>query len=565
MATEAQDTAARPGARLAPGTVLADRYQLESILGAGSFGVVWRARHVHLRTEHAVKLFDPLPGANHRDTRARFLLEARVTAHLRSAHLARVSDYGLHGEMPFLVMELLHGISLRGRIDEQAARRQALAPAEAARIVRHIAEALGAAHAAGVVHRDLKPENVFLADQAGYSIAKVLDFGIAKWSIDDSARVTATHTVMGTPHYMSPEQFGSARDVDQRADLWSLGVIAFECLTGQVPFPGNTLIDVAFKVCKEGPLVASQIANVPAGFDAWFARATALGPQHRFSSALEMADALEQICVPQASVERSSLPPSTAAPLAPEASPGDSHSGGDTPAPAVNDSLRRPTGARRRRSLLALGLGATFALVALASALSPSPPEGDAVATGSEGRRQAPLEQRVNVDAGVVTPSDPARLQAAEERAGPGDSPSLAPATGATTMGSLDSSAIQLTVQRYRSSLSRGCWQPAMSARAPGAPVNVQLSVEISVEPSGHVDAVSGTDPSGYPGLVRCIQSRILGWRFPQASAATRASVTLAFSEADGAPASAPSKRADCAEPYWVDSSGIRRLKADCR
>ncbi|MEO8180725.1 MAG: serine/threonine-protein kinase [Deltaproteobacteria bacterium] len=306
----------RPGASLRPGTLLADRYRIESIVGAGAFGVVWRARHVHLETECAVKLFDPPLGADAQDAGARFLQEARVTARLRCPYVAQVFDYGVHEQMPFLVLELLRGTSLAGRLRVLREQGRRLPPAETARVIRHVAEALVVAHAARVVHRDLKPENIFLVGEGERHVAKVLDFGIAKWSADASPGMTTTRTLMGTAHYMSPEQFESARQVDHRADLWSLGVIAFECLTGRVPFPGNSFIDVAFKVCKEGPLVASQLAPVPAGFDAWFARATALGREHRFASALEQAQALERVCsdaaAPAARPKASSLPPLTA-------------------------------------------------------------------------------------------------------------------------------------------------------------------------------------------------------------------------------------------------------------
>ncbi|MET0411912.1 MAG: serine/threonine-protein kinase [Polyangiaceae bacterium] len=279
-----------------PGTVLAERYRLESILGQGAFGVVWKARHVHLDTECAVKLLDPPPGLDPQDTTPRFLREARVMARLKCPYVAQVFDYGMHERMPFLVLELLHGTNLGAHLRRKTVPGQGLPWAETARLIRNVSEALQLAHAERVVHRDLKPDNIFLVRDGDAQVAKVLDFGIAKWSTDVSPGMTTTSTVMGTAHYMSPEQFESARHVDHRADLWSLGVIAFECLTGVLPFPGGTFIDVAFRVCKQGPLVASKIAVVPSGFDAWFARSTALQREHRFGSALEQAEALEYVC-----------------------------------------------------------------------------------------------------------------------------------------------------------------------------------------------------------------------------------------------------------------------------
>jgi serine/threonine-protein kinase len=281
---------------LQPGTVLADRYRIEAILGAGGFGVVWRAQHVHLDTDCAVKFFDPPPGADPQEAGARFLQEARVMARLKCPNVAQVFDYGVHEGMPFLVLELLRGNTLGVELRALREQGRRLGAQETALVVRHVAEALQLAHAARVVHRDLKPDNIFLVREDEKLLVKVLDFGIAKWSTEGAPGMTTSRIVMGTAHYMSPEQFESARSVDHRSDLWSLGVIAFECLTGQLPFPGETFIDVAFRVCRQGPLVASEIAEVPAGFEAWFARATALGREYRFASALEQAEALERVC-----------------------------------------------------------------------------------------------------------------------------------------------------------------------------------------------------------------------------------------------------------------------------
>jgi serine/threonine protein kinase len=351
MAEEAPPYAERLGARLAPGTLLAERYCIESILGAGAFGVVWRARHVHLETECAVKLFEPQLDADPPAAGARFLQEARVMARLKCPYVAQVFDYGVHQGLPFLVLELLPGKSLASHLDARREQGGRLTPAETARVIRNVAEALHVAHGARVVHRDLKPSNIVLVPEGERYVAKVLDFGIAKWSTDAAPSMTTTRTVMGTPHYMSPEQFESARQVDHRADLWSLGVIAFECLTGQLPFPGASFIDVAFKVCKEGPLVASALGAVPAGFDAWFARATAQRREHRFASALAQAEALEQLCA--------AAPELAAASSATRSlSANEQH--------AATHTLRNARPALRRRTFWTLWLGAAclFALTA---------------------------------------------------------------------------------------------------------------------------------------------------------------------------------------------------------
>jgi serine/threonine protein kinase len=193
-------------------------------------------------------------------------------------------------------MELLHGISLARHLDAHQDQGRRLSAAETAQLVRHVARALILAHRARIVHRNLSPANIFLVPEGASFVAKVLDFGVAKWSTEPAPGSGTAYTLLGTAHYVSPEQFENARNVNHRADLWSLGVIAFECLTGQVPFPGESYIDVAFRVCKQGPLVASELANVPTGFDAWFARATARAREERFASALELAEALDGIC-----------------------------------------------------------------------------------------------------------------------------------------------------------------------------------------------------------------------------------------------------------------------------
>jgi len=161
----------------------------------------------------------------------------------------------------------------------------------------HVSRALSRAHENGVVHRDLKPENIFIVRNDDEEIAKVLDFGIAKSQGSlgaDSA--TRTGAVMGTPYYMSPEQISGAKNVDFRADLWALGVIACECLTGRRPFEAESVGGLALRICVEPLPQPSILAAVPAGFDGWFERAVARDPSLRFNSARELAEQLRQVC-----------------------------------------------------------------------------------------------------------------------------------------------------------------------------------------------------------------------------------------------------------------------------
>ncbi len=302
-------------AQLAPGAILGDKYRLVAHLGAGGMGTVWRAQHLQLQSEVAVKIVQET-ALSSPDALARFLREPQSAAALRSPHVVHIMDYGVHHGAPFIVMELLVGETLSDR-QRRVGR---LAPAETARVVTHVARAIARAHEAGVVHRDLKPDNVFLVRNADDEIAKVLDFGIAKVADAGPESVgpeTRTGMVLGTPYYMSPEQARGQRAVDHRADLWSLGVIAYECMTGHRPFESHTLADLMVKICAEPLPVPSTVAAVPQGFDAWFQRATQRDPEQRFQSALEMADALRRL-IPDAATTAAGEATLAAAQVAPQ-------------------------------------------------------------------------------------------------------------------------------------------------------------------------------------------------------------------------------------------------------
>ena len=254
-------------------------------------GTIWRAEHLILQAPVAVKLIDRdiVPDD---DKVARFLREAKAAAALRSPHVVQILDYGMDEGSPFIVMELLEGENLAQRLKRVGR----LSAADTVRIATHVGRAIGRAHEAGIVHRDLKPENVFLVHNEDEEIAKVLDFGVAK--IDglgtEGAR-TRTGSILGTPYYMSPEQAQGNKAVDHRSDLWSLGVIAFECLTGKRPFWSDGLGDLVLQICVRDIPVPSQVASVPLGFDEWFARAVHREPDQRFQSAREMTDALRDV------------------------------------------------------------------------------------------------------------------------------------------------------------------------------------------------------------------------------------------------------------------------------
>src|SRR4051812_23766928 len=229
--------------------VLVGRYRLDERLGAGGMGSIWRAYHLVLQAPVAVKLIDR-EHVPDEETLGRFMREAQSAATLRSPHVVQILDYGVDDKLPFIVMELLDGENLAQRLR----RLGRLGSADTARIVTHIGRAVARAHEAGIVHRDLKPENVFLIRNEDEEIAKVLDFGVAKVSVSELGQEgsrTRTGSILGTPYYMSPEQAQGNKAVDTRSDLWSLGVIAFECLTGKRPFYSEGLGDLVLQIRSE--------------------------------------------------------------------------------------------------------------------------------------------------------------------------------------------------------------------------------------------------------------------------------------------------------------------------
>jgi serine/threonine protein kinase len=273
------------------GRILAGKYRLESELGRGGMGSVWRAEHIELRSPVAVKLIDPAL-AETREGQSRFLREARAAGSLRSSHVVSVFDYGVDGATPFLVMELLEGESLATRLE----RRGKLTLAETQAIVRQVARGLAKAHAASIVHRDLKPENIFITNEGDTELVKVLDFGIAKVGANVAVSVqTQTGMVLGTPFYMSPEQAEGRRELDARSDIWSFGVIVYECLLGSKPFDGDNLAQIILAICVEPLPVPSHFAVVPAGFDEWFARVTERRLERRCPTIQELAESFDRV------------------------------------------------------------------------------------------------------------------------------------------------------------------------------------------------------------------------------------------------------------------------------
>jgi serine/threonine-protein kinase len=276
-------------APVAVGDVVARKYRVDRVLGQGGMGVVVAATDTQLDRRVAIKFL--LPDAmKNADVVTRFAREARAAAKIHSEHVARVIDVGeLDTGAPYMVMEYLEGRDLADRIRAPPA----VPVADAARYVLQACEALAEAHAAGIVHRDLKPANLFLAQRPDHTVSvKVLDFGISKAPVDGGG-ITSTQAVMGSPHYMSPEQLMSAKHVDPRSDVWSLGVVLYETLAGMPPFQGETMPEIVAQILQSPtPSVRAVRTDVPAELEAVVVRCMAKDPGARFADVAELARAL---------------------------------------------------------------------------------------------------------------------------------------------------------------------------------------------------------------------------------------------------------------------------------
>jgi eukaryotic-like serine/threonine-protein kinase len=277
-----------------PGNVVGRRYRLERMLVQGGMGSVWKAHHISLNAPVAIKFISPLV-AEDGEAIGRFMLEAQSAAALRSSHIVQVFDFGLDDGVPFIAMELLQGESLAERLR----RRGALSAHETGRILSQVARGIHYAHALGIVHRDLKPDNIFITTEADQEVVKVLDFGVAKATGRElhgqSSATTRAGTLVGSPYYVSPEQAEGERDIDHRSDLWALGIIAFECLTGRRPFESESLAGLLVKICTQPSPRPSTFGVTLAGFDGWFLRTTEKRREGRFQSVRDMIDAYAKL------------------------------------------------------------------------------------------------------------------------------------------------------------------------------------------------------------------------------------------------------------------------------
>lgn len=297
-----------------PGKRVTEQVELVRRIGSGAMGTVWEAVNLALDTQVAVKFLSREIVDADPSVFARFKREASIAAKIRSPHAVQIFEYGvLDEEQPYIVMELLAGESLEARIAQAP-----LPIAQTATVVAQTAEVLGRAHRLGIVHRDIKPENLFLID-SGYDVfIKVLDFGIAKQTAGPNmSSMTQTGALMGTPYYMSPELIQSAKGATPLADLWALAVVAYQALTGAVPFDAETVGGVLVAIAAGAFEPPSTFApHLPPELDAWFARALNPDPDVRFATAEEMALAFSEVTGAPPRTSQVSLPSWDAAPTA---------------------------------------------------------------------------------------------------------------------------------------------------------------------------------------------------------------------------------------------------------
>lgn len=289
---------------------LVGKYRVESLIGQGGMAAVYRGVHLELGQRVAIKTL-LLSCAEDDRLVERFFREARTIAKIQSRHVARVFDIGRleSTEAPYIVLELLDGQDLGKELEA----RGVLPIPTAVDYVIQATEGLARAHALGIVHRDVKPSNLFLTRESdGRETVKVIDFGIAKQVATDGYKLTTTSEVFGSPQYMAPEQIRASQGVDARADLWALGIVLYELLTGASAFAGTSVLELAGSILHSSPTpIESHRRGIPFGLERTILRCLEKAPEKRFSSARELVVALAPFASPNgaavaAAIDRSS-------------------------------------------------------------------------------------------------------------------------------------------------------------------------------------------------------------------------------------------------------------------
>jgi serine/threonine-protein kinase len=440
------DPRARPA-----GEVVGGKYRLTRFLAAGGMGSVYEAQHTVVKRRVAVK-FLRADLAVERASLTRFQREAQAAGALESEHIAAALDFGIAGDgSPFIVMEYLVGESLASLLE----REKRVPAGRAADLVAQACRGIETAHASGIVHRDLKPQNLFVARrQDGTDLVKVLDFGVAKLEAEDhGAGTTRTGTVLGTPAYMSPEQARGEKLIDHRSDVYSLGAILYELLSGEKPHPGDSPNAVLYHIATHAPVpLAGLVPDLPEGLVAAIERAIAREPGERQASAAALAEELRAFAVREVHPAPQPEPSSPSS----EGSSPTVLASGQAPSLAVSavDTVQPSTPGKKRRGVAtAVGWGALGAALAVGIGWASrpgndAPGSAPALETKSATPAETPALERTLPAEATAAPEPPAPAPSAARSAAaapastpggrprgrplgrPGD-PATTPATGA--------------------------------------------------------------------------------------------------------------------------------------
>jgi serine/threonine-protein kinase len=504
-----------PGGELHAGTIIANRYSVEKVLGRGGMGAVYAVRHLNTHEELAMKLLNPAL-ANNAAAVERFRTEARAPIRIGTENVVRVIDADVAHELggvPFLVMELLKGRDLGTELK----RRGALPPGEVCVYLKQVARALDKAHTIGIVHRDLKPANLFLTQRDdGSPIVKILDFGIAKLADETGVHDAQTEGhIFGTPWYMSPEQArGQASQVGPAADRWALGLIAYRLLTGRNYWTAEDMPKLVAQILYEPMIPPSQTAPfLGARFDTWFARACNRNVDMRFPTASEqiqqlgaslgvsfsaqMTGDLSQASIDPAFAMLAASQPSSptyafgqmpapagAAPVAAAGAPV-APAAGDAAAPAPAAPAPVPAG---RSMVVPLVAGVISALVLVAGAGGAwLHLRGRAEAAAAAARATAHVEAAPTAAPAPVPappPPEPVASAAPAPSASPSAEPSAAPSAEAAAGTSASASAAPSAVPSA-ASIAAASASPSAGAKAGGAPAKVVPAATPATPPAG--------------------------------------------------------------------------------
>jgi hypothetical protein len=390
-------------APVAIGEVIAGKYEVERVLAAGGMGIVVVARHTQLEKQVAIKFMLPhlLDAGVEPDALERFMREGRAAVRLRGENIARVHDVDLlPNGMPYMVMEYLEGMDLSQHVRKHGP----LPLGESVDYVLQACVAMAEAHLCGIVHRDLKPSNLFLTRRPdGTALIKVLDFGISKLYGDPGAERTNTAVIMGSPSFMAPEQAISARNADVRSDIWSLGVILYECTSKQLPYENHSsTAAVLAQLIYEAPRPLGKVApNLPAGFCKVVDTCLQKEPAQRYQSIGELAAALLPFASPvgrQAAASIHAMVGGIPAPVVPAQS-GRERSAGFSPERTPGDD----TGAALPEA------DTDLALAKPSGMLAPAAP-GPALAARSVSQPRRGLGEGAEMDASAVASAQPLEL-----------------------------------------------------------------------------------------------------------------------------------------------------------